>query len=71
MSVLDVYKQLHTNKPIVFDLTDDLTEFVCKNNKDHTASHVSHFTRTCKYIRDHIDLHELANILDTISIKSL
>ena len=52
ISVLDVFKQLYDNKTIKFDLTNDGNKFVCRNNKDHTISNVTDFTRKCKYIRD-------------------
>jgi hypothetical protein len=55
MSVLDVFKQLYDNKTIKFDLTNDGNKFVCRNNKDHTISNVSDFTRRCQYIRDESD----------------
>ena len=53
--VLDVYKKLYNNETIKFDLTNDGNKFVCRNNKDHTISNVSDFTRRCKYIRDESD----------------
>ena len=49
-SVLDVYKDLYNGKVIKFDLTNDGTKFVCKNNKDYSISNVSNFTRTAKFI---------------------
>ena len=52
LTVLDLYKQLHDHKTIMLDLTNDGNKFVCRNNKDHTVSNVSDFTRTCQYIRD-------------------
>ena len=55
MSVLDLFKQLYGNKAIKFDLTNDGNKFVCRNNKDHTISNVSDFTRKCQYIRDDSD----------------
>ena len=55
ISVLDLFKQLYDNKTIKFDLTNDGNKFVCKNNKDHTISNVSDFTRRCQYIRDESD----------------
>ena len=54
-SALDLFKQLYDNKTIKFDLTSDGNEFVCRNNKDHTISNVSDFTRKCKCIRDERD----------------
>ena len=45
MSVLDSFKQLYDNKTIKFDVTNDGNKFVCRNNKDHTISNVSGFTR--------------------------
>ena len=50
MSVLDVYKEVLDDKPSIFDLTNDLTTFVCKNDRANTVSNVSHVTRTCKHI---------------------
>ena len=55
ITVLDVYKQLFKNKTIKFDLTNDNTKFVCRNNKDYTIPNVSDFTRKCQYIRDESD----------------
>ena len=51
-NVLDLFKQLYDNTTIKFDLTNDGNTFVCKNNKDHTISNVTGFTRRCQYIRD-------------------
>ena len=53
--VLDVYNKLFNNKTIKFDLTNDGNKFVCRNNKDHTISNVTDFTRRCQYIRDESD----------------
>ena len=55
ISVLDVYKQLDDNNTMMFDLTNDGNQFVCRNNKDYTVSNVSYFTKTCQYIRDDHD----------------
>ena len=55
ISVLDIYKKLYNNEVIKFDLTNDGNKFVCRNNKDHTISNVSDFTRRCQYIRDDIN----------------
>ena len=55
ITVLDIYKKLYNNEVIKFDLTNDGKKFVCRNNKDHTISNVSDFTRRCKYIRDESD----------------
>ena len=55
ISFLDVYKQLYNNRTIKFDLTNDGNKFVCRNNKDHTISNVTDFTRRCQYIRDESD----------------
>ena len=52
MSVLDLFKQLCDTKTIKFDLANDGNKFVCRNNKGHTISNVSDFTRKCQYIRD-------------------
>ena len=49
--VLDIYKKSYNNGIIKFDLTNDGNTFVWKNNKDHTISNVSGFTRKCQYIR--------------------
>ena len=51
MTVLDIYKILYEGEAIEFDLTNKGTKFVCKNNKDHTVSNVTKFTRTTKFIR--------------------
>ena len=55
LTVLDVYTKLFNNETIKFDLTNDNTKFVCRNNKDYTISNVSDFTRKCQYIRDESD----------------
>ena len=46
---------MFNNKTIKFDVTNDNTKFVCRNNKDYTISNVSDFIRKCKYIRDEGD----------------
>ena len=53
--VLDMFTKLFNNKTIKFDLTNDGNKLVCRNNKDHTISNVSDFTRKCQYIRDESD----------------
>ena len=53
ITVLDSYKKLYEGDAITFDLTNDLSNCVSKNNKDHTVSNVKKFTRTTKYIRNH------------------
>ena len=55
ISVLDMYKKLYNNEVIKFDLTNDGNKFVCRNNKDHTISNVTDFTRKCQYIRNESD----------------
>ena len=55
ITVLDVYTKLFNNKTIKFDLTNDNTKFVCRNNKGYTISNVSDFIRKCQYIRDESD----------------
>ena len=55
ITVLDVYEKLFKNKTIKFDLTNDNTKLVCRNNKDYTIPNVSDFTRKCKYIRNESD----------------
>ena len=55
ITVLDVYKRLFNNKTIKFDLTNDNTKCVCRNNNDYTISNVSDFTRKCQHIRDESD----------------
>ena len=55
LTVLDVYKKLFENTTIKFDLTNDNTKCVCRNNKDYTIPNVSDFTRTCQNIRDERD----------------
>ena len=53
--VLDIYRKLYNNEVVKFDLTNDGNKFVCRNNKDHTISNVTDFTRKCQYIRDESD----------------
>ena len=55
LTVLDLYKKLYDNNTIKFDLTNDGNQFVCRNNKYHTLSNVTDFTRTCQYIRNESD----------------
>ena len=55
ITVLDVYTKLFNNQTMKFDLTNDNTKFVCRNNKGYTISHVSYFIRKCQYIRDESD----------------
>ena len=55
ITVLDTHKKLYNNEAIKFDLTNDGNKFVCRNNKDHTISNVTDFTRRCEYIRDESD----------------
>ena len=55
ITVLDVCKKLFNNKTIKFDLPNDSTEFVCRDNKDYTIPNVSYFTRKCQNIRDESD----------------
>ena len=55
LTVLDLYKNLYNDEIIEFDLTNDGNKFVCKNNKDHTISNVTHFTRRTKFIRNKED----------------
>ena len=43
ITVLDVYTKLFNNKTIKFDLTNDNTKFVGRNNQDYTISNVSYF----------------------------
>jgi len=52
ITVLDIYKRLYEGELFKFDLTNQGTKFVCKNNKDHTISNVTDFTRTTKFIRE-------------------
>ena len=51
-TVLDIYNKSYEGETITFELTNDLTKFVCTNNTDHTVSNVTTFTRTTKYIRN-------------------
>ena len=51
MNVLDIYKRLYEGEAIKFDITNENSKFVCKNNKDHTVSNVTDFTRTTKFNR--------------------
>ena len=55
ITVLYIYKKLYNNEVIKFDLTNGGNRFVCRNNKDHTISNVTGFTRRCQYIRDESD----------------
>ena len=55
ITVIGVYKKLHNNEVIKFDLTSDGNKFVCRNSKAHTISNVTDFTRRCQYIRDESD----------------
>ena len=55
ISVLGMYQKLYNNEVIKFDLTNAGNKFVCRNNKDHTISNVTGFTRKCQYIRDGSD----------------
>ena len=55
ITVLDIYKKLYNNEVVKFDLTTDGHKFVCRNNKDHTISNVTDFTRRCQYTRDEND----------------
>ena len=50
-----LFKQLCDNEVITFDLTNDNTKCVCRNNTYYTISNVSYFTRTRQYIRDESD----------------
>ena len=52
ITVLDIYNILYEGEAITFDLSNDLTKFVCKHNKDHTVSNVTRFTRTTTYVRN-------------------
>ena len=54
-TVLDVYNKSVSNKTIEFNLTNDGNKFVYRNNKDHTISNVSDFTRNCQHIKDESD----------------
>ena len=51
ITVLDICKKLYNNEAIKFDFTHDGNKFACINNKDHTISIVTDFTRRCQYIR--------------------
>ena len=52
---LYIYEKLYNNEVIKFDLTNDVNKFVCRNNKDHTISNVTGFTRICQNTRDESD----------------
>ena len=52
ITAVDIYKKLYKGETIKFDLTNDLTKCVCKDNKDHTVSNVTKSKRTTKYIRN-------------------
>ena len=54
ISVLDVYKELCTNKSITFGLTSEGNKFVCRSDKDYAISN---------------DLHEHVNISEMKVIK--
>ena len=55
ISFLGLLQQLYDNGTIKFELTNDGNKFVCRNNKDHTISNVTDFTRKCPYIRNEGD----------------
>ena len=55
ITVLDMYNKLYEGEAITFDLANDLTKFVCRNNKDHTVSNVTKLSTTAKHIRDEND----------------
>ena len=55
ISVSGMYTKLFNNKTNKFGLTNGGNKYVCRNNKDHTLSNVSEFTRKCQYIRDESD----------------
>ena len=40
-----MHENLYKGEIIELGLTNNWTEFVCKNNNDHTVSHVTKFTR--------------------------
>ena len=64
ITVLDIYKRLYEGEPFKFDLTNQGTTFVCKNNKDHTISNVTEFPRTAKFIRNDEDkIYILINMI--------
>ena len=46
MAVLDIYNNLYTDAVVEFDLTNDLTKFVCIHHKYHTVSSVTNITIT-------------------------
>ena len=50
-----MYNKLYEGEAITFDLANDLTKFVCRNNKDHTVSNVTKLSTTAKHIRDEND----------------
>ena len=52
ITVWDMYKKLYKGEAITFDLTNDLTKYVCTHNEDHTVSNVTKLTRTTNYIRN-------------------
>ena len=52
ITALYIYKKLYNNEAIKFDLMNDGNKFACRNNKDHTISNVTDFTRRCQYTRD-------------------
>ena len=52
-----MFKHLYTGEIIDFDLTNNLTKIVRKNNRGHTVSNVTTFTREAKFVRDEDDIH--------------
>ena len=52
ITVLGIYNKLYEGEAITFDLTNDLTQSVCTNNKYHTVSTVTQFTRPTQHVRN-------------------
>ena len=52
ITALGIYKSLYKGEVIEFGSTNDLTTFVCRNNKDHAVSNVTKYTRTAGFFRD-------------------
>ena len=46
ITVLDVYKKVFNNKTIKFDLMNDSTKFVCRNNKYYNIKCIRFYSET-------------------------
>ena len=54
-TALDIHKSLYKGEAIEFDLINDLTKVVSKDNRDHTVSNVTKLSRKTKYVRNGSD----------------